>query len=283
MICAWKELLDILPAWMRQDVDSQGKQTLQEIRLRLQQPPELICRDRTVSLKRAVVREDLAFCVNAASRYSPWAAEGTAQGYLTAPGGHRIGLCGRAVVKQGGWSGLRALSSLCIRVARDFPGIAAGVPQTGSILILGRPGSGKTTLLRDLIRQISDRGPGSIAVVDEREELFPAGPEGPCFWTGRRTDILSGCGKAQGIQAAVRTMGPVFVAVDEITAQEDSLALLQAAGCGVRLLATAHGASAADLEVRPIYRSLVRNKIFDVFVVMQQDKSWKLERVCQYI
>jgi stage III sporulation protein SpoIIIAA len=51
-------------------------------------------------------------------------------------------------------TGIREVTGLCIRVARDFPGIAAGVKALkGSVLILGPPGSGKTTLLRDLIRQ----------------------------------------------------------------------------------------------------------------------------------
>ena len=174
MRCAWKELLDILPVWLRQSVDRQGRDTLQELRMRRNQPPELITATGSVLLTRVVTGDDLLFCVNTASRYSPWTAGTASQGYITAPGGHRIGLCGEAVIQQGVMTGIRSPTSLCIRVARDFPGIGAqAAGLKGSILILGKPGSGKTTLLRDLIRQISDRGPGSVAVVDERGELFP--------------------------------------------------------------------------------------------------------------
>ena len=194
---------------------------------------------------------------------------------ITAPGGHRIGLCGQAVVQNSELTGLRQVSSLCIRVARDFPGIAQRLPYTGgSILILGKPGSGKTTLLRDLIRQRSDTGKGSVAVVDERGELFPTG-----FATGFRTDILTGCGKGKGIDILLRTMSPTTVAVDEITSEHDCEALLKAGWCGVDLLATAHASSKEDLYARPVYRPLVNSRLFNTLVVLQPDKSFKAERM----
>ena len=283
MRCAWKELLDILPVWLRQSVDRQGRDTLQELRMRRNQPPELITATGSVLLTRVVTGDDLLFCVNTASRYSPWTAGTASQGYITAPGGHRIGLCGEAVIQQGVMTGIRSPTSLCIRVARDFPGIGAqAAGLKGSILILGKPGSGKTTLLRDLIRQISDRGPGSVAVVDERGELFPVCRQEICFPTGRRTDVLTGCGKDQGLDAVLRTLGPGTIAVDEITAEADCEALTRAGWCGVRLIATAHASDTRDLKARPVYRRLLENGLFENILVLQPDKSWKLERMCQY-
>ena len=78
-----------------------------------------------------LTEEELRFVLNAASGYSPWTAESLREGYLTAPGGHRIGVCG-----DGG-----EVSSLCIRVARDVLGIAAGLPTDRSLLLLGPPGT----------------------------------------------------------------------------------------------------------------------------------------------
>ena len=179
MRCAWKELLAVLPQWMRMDVDRQGKDTLQELRLRINAPPELVLDGHAVWLERFVCSEDLQFCVNAASQYSPWAAESASQGYITAPGGHRIGLCGEAVIHNGTVTGIRTLSSLCIRVARDFPGISNGCKPVDSLLILGAPGWGKTTLLRDIARTVAQSD--IVAVVDERGELYPKG-----FQKGRR-------------------------------------------------------------------------------------------------
>jgi len=218
--------------------------------------------------------DDLNFCINTASRYSPWAAQSVAQGYITAPGGHRIGLCGSVISQVGTVTGIRTVRSICIRIARDFPGIArkyAG--YNGSILIIGPPGSGKTTLLRDLIRQLSLRE--TVAVVDERCELFPDG----CFTQGKSLDVLSGCPKSAGITMLLRAMGPETIAVDEITAAEDCNALMQAGWCGVRLIATAHASNISDLRSRPLYKALVNVNLFEHVLVMHRDKTLHEERM----
>lgn len=272
MKCAWKELLSILPPWLAAEVER--RDMLQELRLRLDSPPELVFPEESQWLRRAVSRADLLFCVNTASRYSPWTAQTMANGYLTAPGGHRIGLCGEAVVNRGVMTGFREITSLCIRVARDFPGIgenAAGL--SGSILLIGPPGSGKTTLLRDIVRTISQRE--TVAVVDEREELFPV----EFRQSAKRMDVLTGCAKVEGIEIALRCMGPSSLAVDEITAEADCEALLRAGWCGVRLLATAHAASLQDLYRRAVYRPLVKAQLFSHVLVLHRDKSWREERM----
>lgn len=273
MMCAWKELLSILPPRLRREVDSLGKEPVQELRLRCGGPPELVLAGKSLWLAETATRDDLNFVINTASRYSPWAASTAAQGYITAPGGHRIGLCGGAVCRSGAVEGIREISSLCIRVARDFPGIgkdAAGMK--GSILILGAPGWGKTTLLRDLIRQLSETE--AVSVVDERGELFPEG-----FLRGKRMDVLTGCPKPAGIDMVLRTMGPDCIAVDEITAEGDCQALVQAANCGVRLLATAHAGSARDFRCRRVYRPLAEEGIFETLLILGRDRSYKMERV----
>lgn len=273
MNCAWKELLSILPARWRADVDRLGRDGAQNIRLRIHAPPEICCGDKIHWLRDTVSREDLNFIINTASRYSPWAAASVSRGYLTAPGGHRIGLCGEAVIKNGTVSSFREISSLCIRVARDIPGIAAELKSlSGSILILGAPGWGKTTLLRDLIRQKCADGL-HICVVDQREELFPSG-----IPRENTLDVLQGCEKDQGIEIALRTMEPQLIAMDEITAEEDCRSLLQGAWCGVDLLATAHAASLADFLHREIYTPLVKQNLFNHIVILHSDKSWSLER-----
>lgn len=280
MRCAWQEYLNLLPLWLREPVDKLGRDHLQELRLRCDLEPELLLQNSRHCLNRKVTKEDLQFCVNIASRYSPWAAQTTSNGYITAPGGHRIGLCGDAVVSNGKMTGFHAVNSLCIRVARDFPGIAAQTQKyQGSILLIGRPGSGKTTLLRDLIRQRSEKINDCVAVVDERREIFPLSGGYSCFSTGLRTDVLSGCSKCQGIDSVLRSMNPSVIAVDEITAKEDCDALLHAGWCGVQLLATAHAGSRYDLENRPVYRPLIESKLFDTLLILRPDKSWYAERM----
>ncbi len=280
MKCAWQELLNLLPIWMRQDVDALGANTLQELRLRQQYKPLLIRSDGPVYLERIIKNDDILFCINAASKYSPWTAGSIANGYITAPGGHRIGICGQASVEKGIMTGISVPSSLCIRIARDFTGISKSLDDIkGSLLILGKPGSGKTTLLRDLIRSKSDNYAGSIGVVDQKCEIFPHAQGVSCFETGRNTDIMYNCSKSHGIEAILRNMGPSIIAVDEITAEEDCRALLHAGWCGVDILATAHAGNISDLYSRPIYKSIVDSKLFSKVVVLRPDKSWYIERI----
>lgn len=273
MNCEWKALLSVLPPGLRCEVDKLGRETMQELRLRVGSPGEVVTGKGSAWLAGAVTQGDVDFCVNAASHFSPWAAATAAQGYLTAPGGHRIGICGEAVCRDGKMDGIRTIHSLCIRVARDFPGIGKRAANiSGSILILGAPGWGKTTLLRDVIRQKSETC--AVSVVDERGELFPGQ-----FGTGKRVDILRGCPKSAGIEMMLRTMGPTYIAVDEITASEDCRALVQASNCGCQFLATAHAASVWAFQTRSVYRPLVDNKIFGTILLLRPDKTYTLERM----
>lgn len=276
MMCAWEPLLHILPPVIRKDVDKLGKETLQEVRLRKGKNVCMGLRGKSVLIPYKVSETDLEFVVNTASKYSPWAASTTRMGYITAPGGHRIGICGECVIKQGEMSGFRRLDSLCVRVARDIRNFAPHDTPRDSALIIGPPGSGKTTFLRDLIRNITSNVDQNVTVVDERGELFPVDAG---FDSGISADILSGCGKGHGIMLALRTMNPKWIAVDEVTAMEDSSALYQVIRCGVRLLATAHAFSVDDLYKRQIYRPLVESGIFQTCFVLDEKQSWHRERM----
>ena len=257
------ELLALLPRRMR----GEDYEEASEIRLRIGQVPRLMLGDRWRDLEGRVGDEDLRFVLNAASRYSPWTAASLRDGYVTAPGGHRIGVCG-----EGAGDGIVSLTSLCIRVARDVSGIAEGLPLEESLLILGPPGSGKTTLLRDLIRRISRRA--AVSVVDERRELFPEG-----FYRGENVDVLSGVDKPRGIDMVLRAMGPKVIAMDEVTSQRDCDALLRAAWCGVRLIATAHAESVEALANRQVYRPLSQAGLFAKAVVLDCHRRWRIEEV----
>lgn len=278
MNCAWAELIKIMPEGLRSQVDMLEREMLQEIRLRIHQQPVFICAKRTVVSGGTVSGADLSYIINAASRYSPWAAATSAQGYITAPGGHRIGICGECVVDNGIVTSVRTVHSLCVRIARDFSGIAEGLPEEGSVLILGPPGSGKTTLLRALIRKRAEKKGRNLAVVDERGELFPPG-----IWSMPRIDVLYGCAKPAGMDMLLRTMGPDTIAVDEITSEEDCKGLLSACWCGTQLLATAHAEDVSALQKRSIYRPLWDAQVFPTVIIMSQDKTWRKERLLAWI
>ena len=272
MECAWKELLELIPPWLRREADPE-KNALQEIRVRLGQPVVLMAQDNHRVIRRPARKEDLQYIINSATRYSPWTASTMAQGYLSTTGGHRVGICGEVSIREGIMTGISSVRSVNIRICRDFPGISRNLwLRPGSVLIIGPPGCGKSTLLRDLVRNRSRNQ--NVAVVDTRGELFPAQ-----FEAGERTDILPGCGKEEGIDMVLRTMTPQCIAVDEITAASDCNAVIKAAWCGVSILATAHASSIMDLRSRPIYRELVRCRIFETVVTLRSDKSWSEERM----
>lgn len=212
------------------------------------------------------------------------------QGFVTIEGGHRLGLCGRVVMRDGELVNLRPLSSAVLRIARQVRGAADSVigqlcPDGVLVntLILAPPGAGKTTLLRDVIRRVSDgRGchPQRVALADERGEVAALWNGVPQLDVGRRTDVLEGCPKAQGLMMLLRAMGPQVLAVDEITAQEDVEAMMTAVGCGVTLLATAHGQDKRDLERRSLYRPLLQEHIFKRLVYIEggeRDRSYRVE------
>jgi stage III sporulation protein AA len=131
--------------------------------------------------------------------------------------------------------------------------------------------------MRDLIRLRAENEP--TTVIDEKYELFPICENSFCFCSGKQTDVLSGISKQTGIEIAIRNMSPRTIAVDEITKKEDCEALIQAGWCGVSLLATAHAENMDDLKRRIIYRPLVECGLFDAFIIMQPDKSWREERI----
>lgn len=273
MDASWQAFLEVLPMWMRGDVDRLGRKDLRQLRLRMGDRPILELGDRVWRLERVTEGRDLDFCVNAASNYSPWSVDSAREGFLTIPGGHRLGLCGQTIVKEDCVTGFRKVSSLCLRVARDLKNVAPkDCASLGSVLILGAPGWGKTTLLRDLCRNLSVLS--AVAVVDSRRELFPEG-----FDSGGGMDILSGCDKEIGMEMVLRTMAPDYIAIDEVTAQADAQALIRAGGCGVRLLATAHAASLEDLRQRTCYRPLLEGGMFQTVLLLHKDKSYRRERM----
>ncbi len=275
MRCAWKELLAVLPPALREEADRQGRDTLQEIRLRKNEPIVFVRSDGRRVLRQIADDGSLQFVLNMACRYSPWTASSLAQGFVTLAGGHRIGICGDVLVRNGRMAGFSAIESMNIRVAREFSGVSGDLSKRrGSVLLLGAPGSGKTTLLRDLIRQRSARE--NIAVVDERGEIFPAAAG---FDRGENTDVLRGCDKGTGVETLLRTMSPQCIAVDEITARSDCEALIRAGRCGVSILATAHASCLEDLRARALYARLIDAQCFETAVVMRPDKSWYTERM----
>lgn len=277
------QVAGLLPPQLRRRLEGlplRAKARAEEIRLRVGRPLSVVYPDGEAPIAGGPVEgEDLGQVLEIASGASVHTVmEQLKNGFVPVRGGHRLGLCGTGVVREGVLVNLRAVSSLALRIAREYKGIAApllprlmGEKGVESTLILSPPGGGKTTLLRDLIRCLSSGencAPARVGVVDERGELA-AMWEGRCGMDlGPRTDVMDSCPKEAALTALVRGMNPQVVAVDEITAAADIVVIRQAAGCGVSLFATAHAGGLEDLGRRPLYRALLREEVFTRFVVI---------------
>jgi stage III sporulation protein AA len=269
---------------------------LTEVRLRLGRPIQLVwvggdgfmLRDGRPAFdpKLAVHADEPLFAevlhlITRGSLYA-WEEEVRA-GYLTLPGGHRVGLTGRALTENGVIRTLQPITGLNIRIARAVTGIARSVVpylieggRVASTLIIGPPGTGKTTLLRDCCRVIALGHPGlfpaqRVGVVDERSEIGGAVDGVPTHDLGPRTDLLDGAPKAVGLMSLIRSMSPQVVAVDELGRQADAEAVREALHAGVAVLATAHGRDLPDLARRPNMAELIRDGAFRRAIVLAGD------------
>lgn len=176
------------------------------------------------------------------------------QGFITVRGGHRVGFCGTPVMHGGTVENIKNINAVNFRIARELKGCAEKLFETCfsdglcDLLIAGVPASGKTTVLRDLTRLLGDRF--KVSVIDERGEIAASWNGIPQNDIGANTDVFDGCGKAEGISAAVRVMSPQIIVCDEIGSGEELSALREAASCGVCTAATAHAADMSDLYRR---------------------------------
>lgn len=290
-----EEVIFILPEPLKElirQLPVEIKENMEEIRLRIDRPLEVIANGKPYYPKKAgnlyfVSAQEGRFLLNQLSQYSLYAfEEELKQGFITIRGGHRVGLAGKVVVDNGKVKGLREISSYNIRIARQKIGIAEQlIPhlyENGwwlNTLIIGPPQSGKTTLLRDLARLISEgvrtRNIPSckVGIIDERSEIAASVRGIPQHSLGYRVDVLDGCPKAEGIMMMIRSMSPDVIIVDEIGRTEDAVAVKEALNAGVKIMTTVHGFDLRDIENRPTIKDLLLNEAFSRCVELSKEKG----------
>src|SRR5699024_3653300 len=99
-----QQILYILPEHIKEAITQligDEESSLEEIRIRLLQPFELIFEDKNVWMESSVFSEqDSRYLLNQLTEHSLYRMEHELQeGYITIRGGHRVGLSGKVVIK----------------------------------------------------------------------------------------------------------------------------------------------------------------------------------------
>ena len=250
---------------------------LEEIRLRCGQRVSILYSGSEKFLTRVVTKDDLLKALNNLIKYSYYAYEDDlAKGFVTIEGGHRVGICGKIIIKEGQPALIKEISSMNIRFAKEQKGCANSlIPiilremRPVNTLIVSPPGCGKTTLLRDIARILSMRQI-KVAVCDERSEIAGMYDSMPSFDLGPRTDIIDGCDKIFGIPMLIRSMSPEVIITDEIGKQEDLKAIEQCLNAGVSLITSIHGYSEDDLLDSNL-SVLIKKQIFKNIIYLSKE------------
>lgn len=297
--------MELFPTTLRlvlERIPAFARESLEEIRIRENRALEIsygstysfVREDGTLTehYKEAFVasQEQCRALLERVTNHSIYAVEEELRrGYVTVPGGHRIGLAGRTILDKGIVSHLRDIAGFNVRIARArigfgsevLPGLLDFKARTiRHTLIVSPPQQGKTTLIRDLARCLSsgewhhpaarDWGSRKVGIVDERSEIAASERGVPTFDLGPRSDVLDACPKAEGIMMMLRSLSPEVIVADEIGRPEDAEAIYEAIHAGVRVLATAHATNLSDVLARPVLAKLAEDGVFDCYVFLSR-------------
>ena len=245
-----------------------------EIRIRVGQPV-LLCGEKDVRTEAfrpdAQALEELLLSLCGGAMYA--CEEQLRAGFLTLKGGHRAGVCGRMLYRDGKPLRYAEIQSLNIRIARQIPCDRRAINCAGSrdalrsVLVISPPGMGKTTLLREMARSLSISGV-QVSVADERGEIAASFGGIPQLDVGPCTDVMDAMPKAEAVHRMLRTMAPQVIVTDEIGSAQDAQALLEAQRSGVHILCSAHGNGMKDVLSRPSMQILMEGAVFDRLIVL---------------
>lgn len=264
-----RSCLSVLPVEIRNAVMPALMENDEEIRIRAGMPV-MLCGPEVRMLELIPTAEDCKNMLELVCGHSVFAhGEELQECYVTLEDGSRVGMAGKMTP-----AGMTMPHSFNIRIAHQAKGAADELmkyvmpgDRLHSALIVSQPGIGKTTVLRDAARQLSLRG-YRVSVADERGEIAAPVLGIPMLDVGL-ADVMGGCAKGRAMSLLIRGMSPQVIITDEIASMEDARAVLEASGCGVRVIASAHGGG-TDVMKREGIRMAVAEGAFDRILLLKK-------------
>ena len=287
------EILLYFPLHIREKLRNIDFTNLEEIRIRNNRPIFLKIGQSEQQVNYIINTNDVLeilqkICDNSIYTYQ----NQICNGYITIKGGHRIGITGNIVIKDGQVTNISHIYSLNFRIARQVIDCSNKILESVldlknntvfNTIIISPPGRGKTTILRDLIRKISDGIPEisfngiNVGVVDERGESAAMYKGIPQNDIGRRTDILDNIPKDIGMKMLIRSMNPKVIVADEIGSAKDTEAIKYAICSGVKGVFTSHGNGVKDIINNPILNELYITDGIERVLAIDENRNVHLE------
>ena len=277
----------ILPNEIKNTIEAlENKQDITEIRLRVGKNIRVYFGKNEQALNIFVTKQDLIKILSNISSNSIYSVQNDInKGFVTIQGGNRIGIAGEVVVVDGKIKNIKDISSMNIRIAKEFIGVSNDIMDkivdvTGikNTIIVSPPGMGKTTLLRDIIRNLSGLG-YNVSLIDERGEIASMFDGKASLDLGERTDIISFIDKALGMQMAIRSLAPNVVCTDEIGNVSDVEAIKYLCKCGVGYVTTMHGKSLEDIKLGPMKQIFYEGYVDTVIVLSNRKGIGSIDKI----
>ena len=288
-------ILKCLPTQLATRILEHNIQKLEEIRIRANKPVILKLGQVEIVLNYTITTNEIIgilqnICNNSIYTYQ----NQICNGFITLPGGNRVGIAGNVVIKDGQVSNISYIYSLNFRISHQINGASDNIlkyvldTENNTIfntLIVSPPGAGKTTIIRDLAKRISNgineinfRGL-DVSIIDERGEIA-AMTKGITFNdVGIRTDVLDNVPKSIGIRMAVRSMAPKVIIADEIGNKDDVNIINYAICSGVKCIFTAHGSDMEDLLKNNEINKIINLQLFSKIIFLDEKQKGKIKNV----
>lgn len=247
------------------------KQSAQEIRVNTNL--KLICENKKIiNLNLSITLNEINeifknICKNSAYSFQ----EQLKQGFINFKGGHRIGISSSAIIENGKISGIKDITSLVFRIAKEYKYCARSLYKfldnlKSGVLIVGTPFSGKTTLLRDIARHLSKKE--KVVIIDERYEIA-ANYQGNIQMDIAESEVLSGFPKNLGILRAIRCLSPEIIICDEIGDLKETICIKETFNSGVKIIASIHAKDEMEILKKPQSLILLNSGAFEKLVILK--------------